>query len=324
MSAISVQSTVHKHPLAARAFRGFAELPPSVYGVAILFAIAWFLRPTMLSPLLLLAILKQSVTLGIASIGQSLVMRSRSIDLSVSGTIVVVIWIVTSGVIPLPVPALVALAIFAGLVIGLVNGLFITQLRASAVIVTLAVAIILTGSVVAVSQYHQPGDVPDLLRTLGSGRVGKLPVATIVWIAILVPFAVAMRTTVFSRYLDAIGSNPVAAAISGIPNRRIMLLTHVFSGLTAALAGLLLVGSVSVGSMNLGQDIVLNSLAAVILGGVNFGSGKGRMLGPAVGAFMLTFLFSLLISFGLGAAGQSMVEGVIIAAAALVFTIRRQ
>jgi ribose transport system permease protein len=324
MSAISVRFSTTKHHLAGRMFRALLDLPPSWYGLCILFAIAWAFRPALLSPLLLLAILKQAATLGVASIGQSLVMRSRSIDLSISGVVVIVIWIVTSGAIPLPVPALIGLGILAGVLVGLINGLVITRLRASAVIVTLAMSIVLTGAVVAVSQYRQPGDVPELLRTFGSGRIAFFPIAALIWFAILTPFAIGLRVTVFGRYLDAAGSNPTAAVISGIPHLRVMLLTHVFSGLTAALAALLLVGFVSVGNMNLGQDLVLNSLAAVILGGVNFGSGKGRMLGPAAGAFMLTFLFSLLISFGLGAAGQSMVEGIIIALAALVFTFRKR
>ncbi|SIO42479.1 ABC transporter permease [Paraburkholderia phenazinium] len=322
MPAITVQQTPDSQRAARRLYGFLSNQPPSWYGLGILLLVAWATRPALLSPLLLLAILKQGAILGVVTIGQSLVVRSRSIDLSISGVVVVVIWIVTSGAIPLPVPALVFLALLSGALIGTINGLIITRLRASAVVVTLAMAIVLTGSVVAASQYHQPGETPDLLRIVGSGRIGSLPIAAIVWVAVLIPFALSLRTCVFGRYLDAVGSNPTAATVSGIPSLRVMSITHIFSGLTTALAALLLVGSVSVGNTNIGQDMVLNSLAAVILGGVSFGSGKGRMLGPAVGAFMLTYLFSLLIGFGLGAAGQAMVQGAIIALAALVFTFR--
>ncbi|MFP3186482.1 MAG: ABC transporter permease [Paraburkholderia sp.] len=324
MQAITVQQTLHRRRAAHRLYSFLSNQPPSWYGLGVLLLVAWATRPALLSPLLLLAILKQGAILGVVTIGQSLVVRSRSIDLSISGVVVVVIWIVTSGAIPLSVLALVFLALLAGALIGAINGLIITRLRASAVIVTLAMAIVLTGAVIAASQYHQPGETPDLLQIVGSGRIGSFPIAAIVWVAVLVPFAIALRMCVFGRYLDAVGSNPTAAVVSGIPSLRVMLITHIFSGLTAALAALLLVGSVSVGNTNIGQDLVLNSLAAVILGGVSFGSGKGRMLGPAVGAFMLTYLFSLLIGFGLGAAGQAMVQGAIIALAALVFTFRNR
>ena len=310
--------------VAARIARAVRQMPASFLGLILLVVVAWIFRPALLSPLLLLAILKQAACLGVATIGQSLVMRARSIDLSIGGTVVVAIWIVTSGVLPLPVPALLLLAVAAGALVGGVNGIIVTRFRASAVIVTLAMSIALVGAVVAVSQYRQPGEVPGLLRFFGSGRVASFPVAAIVWIAVLVPAAVFLRTTVFGRYLDAMGNNPGAAAISGIPQLRIVFLSHLASGVTAAVAGLLLVGTVSVGNTNLGQDLVLNSLAAVTLGGVNFGAGKGGMAGPAAGALMLTFLFSLLVSFGLDAAGKYMVQGAIIAVAAILFTFRER
>jgi len=300
------------------------QIPASWIGLGLLLIAAWLFRPALLSPLLLLAILKQAACLGVATIGQSLTVRARSIDLSIGGVVVAVIWVVTSGVIPLPVPYLLVLAIVTGGLIGAVNGILVTAFRASAVIVTLAMSIALIGAVVAMSQYRQPGEVPSLLRYFGSGRAAIIPVAVLVWLAILIPVAIFLRVSVFGRYLDALGNNPSAAVTSGIPQLRIVFLCHVASGLTAAIAGLLLVGTVSVGNTNLGQDLVLNSLAAVTLGGVNFGSGKGRMLGPAVGALMLTFMFSLLVSFGLDAAGKFMVQGAIIALAALLFTLRER
>lgn len=324
MSVVSNTDTIQTESLAGRAWRTVAGLPPSYFGLAMLFLAAWAVRPALLSPLLLLALLKQASALGVAALGQSLVMRARSIDLSIGGVVVIVVWIVTSGRIGLPVEGLVALAILAGALVGAINGLFITRLRVSAVIVTLAMSIVLTGIVVAASQYRQPGEVPELVQYFGSGRIGRFPVAALVWIGVLIPAIVILRYTVFGRFLDAIGDNPAAARLSGIPYLRMVFITHVASGVTAALAGLLLVGFVSVGTMNIGGDIVLNSLAAVTLGGVNFGSGKGRVMGPATGAFMLTFLLSFLISFGLDAAGKYVVQGVIIAAAALIYALRNR
>jgi len=155
-------------------------------------------------------------------------------------------------------------------------------------------------------------------------RVWGIPVPVLVWLAVLVPAALLLRSTVFGRYLDAVGANPQAAALSGIPHLRVIFVGHVASALISVLCGFILVGFVGKGSVTLGQDLALNSLAAAILGGVNFGSGKGGMLGPAVAAFMLTFLFNFLTSLGLGEPGRLMLQGAIIAAAALVYSLNRK
>jgi ribose transport system permease protein len=84
-------------------------------------------------------------------------------------------------------------------------------------------------------------------------------------------------------------THPQAAALSGLPHLQVVFVGHLMSTLVSLLCVFILVGFVGKGSVTLGQDVALNSLAAAILGGVNFGSGPGGMLGPAVAAFMLTF-----------------------------------
>ena len=191
-------------------------------------------------------------------------------------------------------------------------------------IVTLARSMILSGCVVALSQQRAPGDAPEFLRELARLRLLGIPVPVLVWLAVLLPAALLLRGTVFGRYLDAAGANPQAAALSGIPQLRVIFLGHVASALISVLCGFILVGFVGKGSITLGQDLALNSLAAAILGGVNFGSGRGGMAGPAVAAFMLTFLFNFLTSLGLGEPGRLMLQGAIIAAAALAYSLNRK
>jgi ribose transport system permease protein len=200
----------------------------------------------------------------------------------------------------------------------------IVKARASSMIVTLAMAMILLGCVIALSQFRAPGDAPELLRELARQRVWGVPVPVLQWLAVLVPVALWLRFAVYGRFLDAVGDNPEAAALSGIPHLRVIFVAHVLSALISVLCGFILVGFVGVGSTTLGQDLALNSLAAAILGGVNFGNGKGGMLGPAVAAFMLTFLFNFLTSLGLGEAGRLMLQGAIIAGAALVYSLSKR
>ncbi len=307
-----------------RAARWLLALPPAYAATALLLLLAAVLRPQLLSAFLLPLIARQAAPLGLAVIGQSLVMRARSIDLSSGGVIVGVSYILTSGFFPVSDAVAMMMCVGLGLAVGVINGILIVKARASSMIVTLAVAMILLGIVIALSQFRAPGDAPDFLRDLARLRVLGIPVPVLVWLAVLVPVALLLRSTVFGRYLDAVGANPQAAALSGIPHLRVIFVGHVASALISVLCGFILVGFVGKGSVTLGQDLALNSLAAAILGGVNFGNGKGGMLGPAVAAFMLTFLFNFLTSLGLGEPGRLMLQGAIIAAAALAYSLNKK
>jgi len=307
-----------------RAARFVLSLPPAYVGTALLLLLAALLRPQLLSLFLLPLIARQAAPLGLAVIGQSLVMRGRSIDLSSGGVIVAVSYILTSGYFPVSDAGAMGLCLALGITVGVINGALIVKARASSMIVTLAMAMILLGIVIALSQFRAPGDAPEFLRELARFRVLGIPLPVLVWLAVLAPVALLLRTTVYGRYLDAVGANPRAAALSGIPYLRVIFVGHVASALISVLCGFILVGFVGKGSVTLGQDLALNSLAAAILGGVNFGSGKGGMLGPAVAAFMLTFLFNFLTSLGLGEPGRLMLQGAIIAAAALVYSLNKK
>ena len=182
--------------------------------------------------------------------------------------------------------------------------------------------LILSGVVTAFTQFRAPGEAPAFLRYVGQTRIGIVPVAVVVWIAVLIPAAIFLRRSVFGRYLDAIGANPRAAWASGVPYVRVVYAAHILSSLFAVLSAFLLLGFVGFGSLSIGSDLALNSLAAVILGGVTFGSGRGGVLGPAVASFMLMFIFNLLTSFGLGEPGKQMAQGAIIAFAAIVYSAR--
>jgi ribose transport system permease protein len=310
-----------------RLLSGASNLSPAYYGTAVLVIAALIFRPMLLSAAFLWIIARQAAPLGMVVLGQSLSMRCRSIDLSIGGVVLAVNYLASS-------PhmsswsgySIVIVCLVLGLAIGTINGILITRFKGSAVIVTIGMTIIFVGVVVAFSRYTPPGEVPRLVRFLGSGRLGSVPMASVIWLAFVVPLALALRTTVFGKYVDAVGSNPRAAAVSGIPHLKVIFLVHVLSGLTAAVGGLLLAGFVGMGSTDtgIGQDLTLNSMAAVILGGVTFGGGKGRILGPAVGAFMLTFVFNFLTSFGFEESGRLMMQGAIIAVAALIDAGRKR
>lgn len=306
-------------PPARRLWSGVKALPIAYVGTIVLLVCAALLRPNLLQPFLLLLILRQTAPLAIAVIGQSLCIRILSLDLSFGGVAMAVSYIVTSGMLPYPAPVLLLLSVLFGVAVGATNAYFIAIRKASSVMVTLAMVLILGGIVTALSQFRAQGDAPEILRYIGQTRIGVVPVAVLVWFAVLIPMALFMRYSVFGRYVDAIGSNPRAAGTTGIPHVKVVFVTHIMSSLFAVLSAFLLIGFVGFGSATIGVDLALNSLAAVILGGVTFGSGRGGMLGPTVAAFMLMFCFNLLTSFGLGEPGKQMAQGAIIALAAIAY-----
>ena len=311
-------------PAWRRLLRGALALPPAYAGMLVLLVLAALLRPQLLSAMLLPLIARQAAPLGLAVMGQSLVMRARSIDLSSGGVIVAVSYLLTSGYFEVSDAVAMGLCVALGLAVGALNGVLIVKARASSMIVTLAVSMILTGIVVALSQFRAPGDAPEFLSALARLRIWGLPLPVLVWLGALLPVALLLKRTVYGRALDAVGSNPLAAALSGLPHLRVVFAGHVASALISVLCGFILVGFVGKGSVTLGQDLALNSLAAAILGGVNFGNGRGGMAGPAVAAFMLTFLFNFLTSLGLGEPGRLMLQGAIIAAAALAYSVNKR
>lgn len=316
----------HDTPVPARRSRSWllvlAGLPISYWGTIALLACAALFRPNLLQPFLLMLILRQAAPLGVAVLGQSLCIRILSLDLSFGGVAMAASYILTSGLLPFSEPVLVGLCLLLGVAVGALNAFFIAKLRASSVIVTLAMVLILSGIVTAFTQFRAPGEAPEFLRYIGQTRVGIFPLALLVWLGALVPAALFLRWSVFGRYLDAIGANPRAAWASGLPYVRVVFAAHILSSLFAVLSAFLLVGFVGFGSLTIGSDLALNSLAAVILGGVSFGSGRGGVLGPAVASFMLMFIFNLLTSFGLGEPGKQMAQGAIIALAAIVYSAR--
>ena len=308
--------------LSSRMKKVMARMPWFYLAAVSLVLIAGMIRPTLLQPFLLLLILRQAVPLGLVVLGQSVCIRLRSLDLSFGGVAMVVAYITTSGAIPAPEPILLGLCLLVGVAIGAVNAFFITKLNASSVIVTLAMTMILSGIILALSQFSSLGDAPDMLRYVGKARIGLIPLGVVIWLVLVAGMVIFMRLSTFGRYVDAIGASPEAALHSGIPYVRVVFTGHIFSSVFAVLSAFLLLGFVGVGSLSIGSDLALNSLAAVILGGVSFGSGRGGVLGPCVAAFMLIFAFNFLTSMGLGEPGKQMAQGTIIAVAAIAYALR--
>jgi ribose transport system permease protein len=290
---------------------------PAWPALALLFATAAIMQPRLLTIPFLLIVLRQSVPLALSAIGQCLPMIGRSIDLSIGGVIAVVNVTLALGVFS-GGPAWMSFAfpVAFGAAVGLFNAALIAFVRASAVVVTLGVSVMLVGVSYIISGGAPGGSVHPMVREVAAGRLGMVPIAGILLIVIAIVVGIILRRTTFGRALHATGASFSAAWLGGLSVRKELVVAHVMSGMLAGTAGIVLTGYIGTGTLNLGADLVMASVAAVVLGGTTFGGGAGGVAGVLAGAFALTFLANLMIGMGVGKPAQLIVQGAIIAGAA--------
>jgi ribose/xylose/arabinose/galactoside ABC-type transport system permease subunit len=262
----------------------------------------------------LLNVVRQSSGLGIVGIGQTVVIITGGIDLS-NGSAITLIDVIAATILngsdELLIPVIL-LCLGLGMFIGLVNGLIVTKLKVPPLITTLGMAIILRGISYVYTGGAPKGSVPPSLKFVGSGFVGPIPTQVIFWVVIAVLAYLVLRRTPFGRYIYAVGGNTEASRLSGVRTDRIIILAYVVSGLSAAIAGLVLAGYIGTGSLSLGDGYDLNSVAAAVIGGTAFSGGVGSIIGTAGGALFLSMTFSLLRFLGLPYSNQLMVQGAIL------------
>ena len=301
-------------------FRSASRIPPAYFVFVALLVTLWITKPQLMNLNVMGIFVRQVAPLGILVLGQLLVMRVRSIDLSGAGVLLLVNYLIASGLlggVPLPIVLLLCLAI--GGLVGLFNGYLVARRRVSAVIATLAVTVILTGFVQFLASGKPPGNMPDVMNDLYKVKWGPIPLPVVLWVTLTALMAVFLSRFVFGRFVMAVGENPTAAHFSGVPVERTVLVAHVLAGFFAGMAAIVQSASVAVGSLRLGLEMPIDAVAATILGGVVFGRGDGGVWGPFFGVMCFSFLFVVMTSFGVPEPGKQIARGLIILLAAVFY-----
>lgn len=300
----------------------FLPATPVLYATILLFAICLIAAPQSVRGPSLNAMLPFAAVLAIAGVGQTLVIQQRGIDLSVAGTVTltaVMISKMPSGNVDLAwaIPACLA----TGAVIGAVIGVLVTYLRVTPLIATFGMNAVLGGAVLAYSggATHR---VPPMLSDFSLGRT--LGVLNMVWLAVALALAAAavMTSTRFGRGFVAVGANTDAARASGLRVGLIRWSAYVGASVCYAVAGILLAGYVDVPNLQVGDSYVMSSIAAAVLGGTLLSGGRGRMVGTLIAAVLLSQLNQFVLSIGAPSAVQYIVQGAVIAVAAVFQTSR--
>jgi ribose transport system permease protein len=273
-----------------------------------------FLTPKQVSTTFLFA-----AVLGLIAAGQTLVMLTGGVDLSVATTATAGAFMISrfgthgSG-------EAIAIALAVGLAIGLVNGIGIALFRVNALIMTLGISTITLGLLTVQAQKQFTALVPSFVTKLGSQRfLTYVPYDLLLWVPIAVLIILGLKYSGIGRMIYAVGDNPVASRLAGVRIWQVLLTVYALCGLLSAAAGILLVGFNNAADLGIGAPFLLPSVAAVVIGGTSIFGGLGGYAGTILGALILTVLDSLLTILNASQALRQIIYGLIVLALAAIY-----
>jgi ribose/xylose/arabinose/galactoside ABC-type transport system permease subunit len=326
----------------ARARRNLAIRTGALVGglIVVVVVINAFSNGAFLTPGNLTNVLRQITYNAILAIGQTFVIITAGIDLSV-GSLIELTGVVMAqfanampfGGFPLIVATLVV-GLAVGCTAGLVNALPVVRLNLPPFITTLAMMLMARGLAFKLAHGRPVALNSDAFNGMGTGflfedalhRIGLpgIPIA-VLWMAVLVAvFAIILIRTPFGRYVFAIGGNEEAARLAGINVKLIKTAVYVISGGCAAIAGLLYMARFASGSPNTGIGSELQSIAAVVVGGTSLAGGRGSVIGTFCGALLIGLLNNVMNLLNIESYTQDIVLGAVILLAVIVDELRKR
>ena len=268
-------------------------------------------------------VLTATVVLGLAALGQHLVVLSGGIDLAVGSTATLsalLTAILLDGYPIRTVPVVVGMLVLGG-VIGLFHGLLVARVGLPPFIVTLASLYLIQGAAFTIST-TPTGQVTSALSSVALQRIGPVPYSFAVLVVALAAVAFALGRTAFGRQLYAVGGDLPAARSNGVPVEKVLVTAYVLAGVLAALAGILLAARATIGSPTAGQGLELSAITVVVLGGTSLLGGRGSLVGTMGGVLLLSLVSSSVTLLQLPATLTELIRGVVILAAAALFVTR--
>jgi ribose transport system permease protein len=260
-----------------------------------------------------------AAVLGLIAAGQTLVMLTGGVDLSVATTATTGAFLIsrfgTHGA-----ATAIAIALVVGFGIGLVNGIGVAVFRVNALIMTLGVATITLGILTVEAQKQFTALVPHFVVALGSQRfLTYVPYDLLLWAPIAALIILGLRYSGIGRMIYAVGDNPVACRLAGVRVWQVVLVVYALCGVLSALAGVLLVGFNDAADLGIASPFLLPSVAAVVIGGTSIFGGLGGYSGTILGALILTVLDSLLTILNASQAVRQIVYGLIVLSLAAIY-----
>lgn len=287
---------------------------------AIMLLLTFFLAPVFFAPQNLINVARQASITGVVATGMTFVVLTSGIDLSV-GSILALVGIIFSITIntDVGVPGALAAALLVGTMVGVANGLGTTFFGIQPFIMTLANMAVSSGIALLISNgtpIHFTSE-NSLIAVLGNGNIGGVPGPVIVFAVVALVASLVLRYLPFGRFVYGIGGGLEAARLSGVRTARVLIIVYAISGFCAAIAGIITTSRLFVGHPTAGAPIMLDSIAAVVIGGTSLMGGKGSILGTVAGVCLLAMVANLLNLLGVSPFNQQIAKGAIIILAVL-------
>ena len=302
----------------------------------LVFAFFAFAAPNFLSTANMVIMSKHVALNAFLAIGMTFVIISGGIDLSVGSIVglcgMVAGYLILNGIdiglgwtMQYNTIEICLIVMVVGIAIGAVNGMLITKLNVAPFIATLGTLYVCRGAAMLFSDGRTFPNLSgnaeygsDTFRLIGAGTWAGVPITIWMLIAVAVLAAYIAGRTPLGRYIYAVGGNERGAALSGVKVNRIKLFVYMFSGLCAALVGLIISSQLVAAHPATGQSFELNAIAAAVLGGTSMSGGRGRIGGTIVGAFVIGVLSDGLVMMGVSSFWQTVIKGLVIIAAVVV------
>ncbi|MDB5618162.1 ABC transporter permease [Tardiphaga sp.] len=261
----------------------------------------------------ILNVLRQASLLFFIASGLTLVVLTGGLDLSIGANVAISACIAGTVIHTTGSPVLgVLTGVGVGAAVGLLNGVMVTALRIPSFIATYGMLWVLHG----VTYWYMAGETihgfPPGFRQIGSGYFLGLPIPVYLLLVFLAVGTIFAQRTTWGQEIYAIGANPVAARLSGIPVARRLLLVYIVSGAMAGLASIIFLARLNSAEADIGESLTLPAIAAVLIGGTSLFGGLGTVFGTFVGALILTLVLNGMNLLSVNASWQPLVTGVIV------------
>lgn len=292
------------------------NVPQAAYrllAAALLCLVLTFASDVFLTSGNILNVLRQAALLFLIASGLTLVILTAGLDLSVGANIALSACLAASVIKETGSPVLgVAVGVGCGALVGFLNGALVTLLRIPSFIATYGMMWMLTG----ITYYYMAGETihgfPPGFRQFGSGHLLGIPIPVYVMIFFLALGSFFAQRTVWGQQIYALGANPVAARLSGVPVERRLVLVYTVSGAMAGLASLIILARINSAQGDIGEDLTLPAIAAVLIGGTSLFGGSGTVSGTLIGALILTLVLNGMNLLQINASWQPLATGFIV------------
>jgi ribose transport system permease protein len=253
--------------------------------------------------------LRVAAFLAIVAVGQTIVVLMGGIDLSVAAVITMTGVVGGNLMTQIGEAGGIVVTLVIATLVGVINGFGIVTLRLPPLVMTLASMSVIQGVLLVYNAGKPVSGKSEFLRYWALDELWGLPTPVYVLGLVVLVALVLLHKTSYGRWIYAIGNNPRAALLSGVPLGLTQVVTYGLCGLCAGLTGLLLIGRTGYSSKTMGDPYLLSTIAAVVIGGTSILGGRGKLIGTVGGALVLTILVNLLTVENIPEAGRMVIQG---------------